>query len=84
MNWASAWFCRGSATETGSHEGMIEHRIEPETIDQVIDRLDATRKKHHQEGAGAMKKLVVAPTSLIHSSTPDGSEPRPTGPGSMA
>ncbi|MCK7546050.1 amidohydrolase family protein [Marinobacter bryozoorum] len=64
--------CRGSATETGSHEGMIEHRIEPETIDQVIDRLDATRKKHHQEGAGAMKKLVVAPTSLIHSSTPDG------------
>ncbi|HCW91291.1 MAG TPA: amidohydrolase [Marinobacter sp.] len=64
--------CRGSATETGSHEGMIEHRIEPETIDQVIDRLDATRKKHHQSGADAMKKLVVAPTSLIHSSTPEG------------
>ncbi|WP_372971712.1 amidohydrolase family protein [Marinobacter sp.] len=64
--------CRGSATETGSHEGMIEHRIKPETIDQVIDRLDATRKKHHQSGPDAMKKLVVAPTSLIHSSTPDG------------
>ncbi|MFL1407208.1 amidohydrolase family protein [Marinobacter sp. M1N3S26] len=64
--------CRGSATETGSHEGMIEHRIEPETIEQVIDRLDATRRKHHQDGPDAMKKLVVAPTSLIHSSTPDG------------
>ncbi|MFN2361430.1 MAG: amidohydrolase family protein [Marinobacter sp.] len=64
--------CRGSATETGSHEGMIEHRIKPETIDQVIDRLDDTRKKHHQNGPDAMKKLVVAPTSLIHSSTPEG------------
>ncbi|WP_328187186.1 amidohydrolase family protein [Marinobacter sp. OP 3.4] len=64
--------CRGSATETGSHEGMIEHRIEPETIEQVIDRLDATRRRHHQDGPNAMKKLVVAPTSLIHSSTPDG------------
>lgn len=64
--------CRGSATETGTHEGMIEHRIEPETIEQVIDRLDATRRKHHQDGPDAMKKLVVAPTSLIHSSTPDG------------
>ena len=51
---------------------MIEHRIEPETIEQVIDRLDATRRKHHQDGPDAMKKLVVAPTSLIHSSTPDG------------
>lgn len=64
--------CRGSATEVGSHEGMIEHRIEPETIDQIIDRLDASRKKHHQDGPNAMKKLVVAPTSLIHSSSPDG------------
>lgn len=64
--------CRGSATETGSHEGMIEHRIEPETIEQVIDRLDVTRRTHHQDGRDAMKKLVVAPTSLIHSSTPDG------------
>lgn len=64
--------CRGSATETGSHEGMIEHRIEPETLDQVIERLDATRRKHHQDGPDAMKKLVVAPTSLIHSSSPDG------------
>jgi len=64
--------CRGSATEQGSHEGMIEHNIEPETLDQVINRLDATRKKHHQPGADAMKKLVVAPTSLIHSSSPEG------------
>lgn len=64
--------CRGNATETGSHEGMIEHRIEPESIEQIIDRLEATRRKHHQSGPDAMKKLVVAPTSLIHSSSPEG------------
>ncbi|WP_323750224.1 amidohydrolase family protein [Marinobacter sp.] len=64
--------CRGSATETGSHEGMIEHKIEPESIEQIIERLDASRKKHHQTGPDAMKKLVVAPTSLIHSSSPEG------------
>ena len=64
--------CRGSATETGSHEGMIKHGVAPESIEQIIDRLDATRKKHHQAGPDAMKKLVVAPTSLIHSSSPEG------------
>jgi len=42
--------CRGSATETGSHEGMIEHKIEPESIDQIIDRLDTTRKNTIKPG----------------------------------
>lgn len=64
--------CRGSATEQGTHEGMIRHRIEPETVDQVLDRLEETRRRHHQPGPDAMKKLVVAPTSLIHSSSPEG------------
>ena len=64
--------CRGSATEVGSHHGMIEHGITPETIDQIIERLDASRTRYHQDGGDAMRKLVVAPTSLIHSSEPDG------------
>lgn len=64
--------CRGNATEQGSHQGMIDHGIEPESIDQVLNRLDHTRKLHHQDGSDAMKKLVVAPTSLIHSSSPEG------------
>jgi len=64
--------CRGSATEQGSHEGMRKSGIKPESLDQVIDRLDATYTKHHQPGPNAMKKLVVAPTSLIHSSSPEG------------
>lgn len=64
--------CRGSATSVGSHHGMIEHGIAPETIDQIIERLDASRVRYHQDGGDVMRKLVVAPTSLIHSSDPDG------------
>ncbi len=64
--------CRGSATEVGSHQGMIEHGISPETLDQILDRLEATRSRYHQSGPDAMRKLVVAPTSLVHSSSADG------------
>lgn len=63
--------CRGGATVQGSHQGMLDHGIEPESIDQSLERMERTRKLHHQPGPDAMKKLVVAPTSLIHSSTPD-------------
>lgn len=64
--------CRGSATEQGSHQGMVEHGIKPETLEQVLQRLDHSRSRYHQPGPDAMRKLVVAPTSLIHSSSADG------------
>ncbi|MEH6388404.1 MAG: amidohydrolase family protein [Pseudomonas profundi] len=64
--------CRGSATEAGTHQGMLEHGIEPESLDQVLNRLEHTRSRYHQPGPDAMRKLVVAPTSLIHSSSVDG------------
>ncbi|NVK38817.1 MAG: amidohydrolase family protein [Gammaproteobacteria bacterium] len=63
--------CRGSATVQGSHRGMKQSGIEPETIDQVIQRMQASMERHHQTSNMAMKKLVVAPTSLIHSSVPE-------------
>jgi len=56
--------CRGSATSVGSHHGMLEHGISPETIGQIIERLDASRVRYHQDGGDAMRKLVVAPTSF--------------------
>jgi cytosine/adenosine deaminase-related metal-dependent hydrolase len=64
--------CRGTATEQGSHQGMIDNGIRPETLDQVLERLEQTRGRYHQNAGDAMRKLVVAPTSLIHSSSPDG------------
>ncbi|WNL39132.1 amidohydrolase family protein [Halomonas sp. PAMB 3232] len=63
--------CRGFATEAGTHKGMARHNILPETLQQVVDRLDHSRKRYHQPQQDAMRRLVVAPTSLIHSSRPD-------------
>ena len=63
--------CRGSATASGSHRGMKSSGIEPETIEQVLQRLEKSREKYHETGAAPMRQLVVAPTSLIHSATPD-------------
>ncbi len=63
--------CRGSATVQGSHRGMLESGIQPESIDQVLQRMQDSVSRHHQSSADAMKKVVVAPTSLIHSSVPE-------------
>lgn len=63
--------CRGNAVETGSHKGMARHGIEPETLDQIFERMDRTLDRYHQPEPDAMRRLVVAPTSLIHSSTPE-------------
>lgn len=62
--------CRGFATETGSHKGMARHAIQPETLEQVLQRLDASLACYHQPQADAMRRLVVSPTSLIHSTGP--------------
>lgn len=63
--------CRGSTTSRGSHRGMQSSPIQPETLDQVIERMEQTRVRYHQEGLMAMRRLVVAPTSLVHSSEPE-------------
>ncbi|MBL34124.1 MAG: amidohydrolase [Oceanospirillaceae bacterium] len=61
--------CRGSTTTKGSHRGMKASTIQPETLGQIIERMDESRVRYHQTGDMAMRKLVVAPTSFIHSST---------------
>lgn len=62
--------CRGSATVQGSHKGMARGGVVPETLDQVMSRMEHSRTRYHQEDGNAMRKLVAAPTSLIHSSSP--------------
>ncbi|PMR72104.1 amidohydrolase family protein [Billgrantia endophytica] len=62
--------CRGCATEAGSHKGMARHAIVPESLELALDRLESSRRRYHQPAGDAMRRLVVAPTSLIHSSNP--------------
>ncbi len=63
--------CRGGSTTIGSHRGLRSTNIQVESVDTMLDRLDYSYSRYHQNGSNALRKLVVAPTSLIHSSTPE-------------
>lgn len=62
--------CRGGATVKGTHKGLAKAGVVPESAEQMISRLEHTRSRYHQEGGSAMRKLVVAPTTIAHSATP--------------
>lgn len=62
--------CRGGATVKGTHKGLAKAGVEPESVELMVNRLESTRSRYHQEGAFAMRKLVVAPTTIAHSVTP--------------
>ncbi len=62
--------CRGGATVKGTHKGLAKAGVLPESTEQMFSRLDRTRSRYHQEGGAAMRKLVVAPTTIAHSATP--------------
>lgn len=61
--------CRGGATTKGNHKGLKDSGISPESLDVTLARLENSYSKYHQHGDMAMRKLVVAPTSLIHTSS---------------
>lgn len=63
--------CRGGATVKGSHKGLAKAGVEPESLEMMLARLDHSRRRYHQDEQNAMRRLVVAPTSIVHSSTPD-------------
>lgn len=60
--------CRGGATVQGSHKGMQDSGIVPESLDLSLDRLNASYKRYHDASPLSMRRLVVAPTSLVHTS----------------
>lgn len=63
--------CRGGATVKGSHKGLAKAGVEPESLEMMLARLDHSRRRYHQDEQNAMRRLVIAPTSIVHSSTPD-------------
>lgn len=63
--------CRGATTATGSHRGMQGSQIQPESLDLALSRIEATRKRYHDASEFSMRRLVVAPTSIVHTSPKD-------------
>lgn len=63
--------CRGGSTHKGSHRGSNTVKIEPETADQFLERLDHAVIRYHDASDDAMSRVVVAPTSIIHTNPPE-------------
>ncbi|MGA1676688.1 MAG: amidohydrolase family protein [Pseudomonadales bacterium] len=63
--------CRGGATQAGTHKGLAGSKHFTESLETWIDRLDETFRRHHDPAPDAMSRLVVAPTSIVHTSTPE-------------
>ena len=64
--------CRGGATSTGSHLGLTNSGlIVNEDLDTMLLRLQDTLHNWHDPTPESMRRLVVAPTSLVHGAEPD-------------
>lgn len=63
--------CRGSSTVSGTHRGFSRAGFQPESIDLCLRRLDDTVSRYHDAAEDAMSRVVVAPTSLVHSNPPE-------------
>ncbi|MFT7219902.1 MAG: 8-oxoguanine deaminase [Candidatus Azotimanducaceae bacterium] len=62
---------RGGATASATHAGLASAPRRTEKLETCLTRMQDTFSKHHNMADDAMTKLAVAPTSLVHSSTPD-------------
>nr|WP_026470165.1 amidohydrolase family protein [Alkanindiges illinoisensis] len=61
--------CRGGATQTRGLEADLPQAMRPEKFDafmQDVERLVAT---YHDPSANAMRRVVMAPTTTLHSTT---------------
>ncbi|GGO77396.1 8-oxoguanine deaminase [Marinobacterium nitratireducens] len=62
--------CRGGTTGKMTHKGMQKAGVEAETLEQYLTRTEAAANLYHQEGDDALSRVVVAPTTLVHSMPP--------------
>ncbi|MFV8816275.1 amidohydrolase family protein [Haliea sp. E17] len=62
--------CRGGGTREGNQQGGAAASLAPEGIDLRIQRMQQLVSDCHDPAADAMVKIAVAPTSVIHASTP--------------
>lgn len=63
--------CRGGATIRGTHKGFASSDRLTENRDLWLQRMEATMRRHHDGSPDAMFRLVVAPTSVIHTTEPE-------------
>ncbi|NVK40808.1 MAG: amidohydrolase family protein [Oceanospirillaceae bacterium] len=62
--------CRGGTTGRMTHKGMQKAGVEAESLEQFLMRTEAVADRYHRDDDDALFKVVVAPTTLVHSMPP--------------
>lgn len=62
--------CRGGATQTRGLESDLPTALRPEKFDAWMADVERLTAKYHQPGAQAFRQVVMAPTTTLHSTTP--------------
>lgn len=62
--------CRGGATQTRGLESDLPTALRPEKFDAWMADVERLVAKYHQPGPHAFRQVVMAPTTTLHSTTP--------------
>ena len=63
--------CRGGGTLTRGLEAELPQALRPEKFDSVIADVERLVSKYHDDSPQAFKRIVMAPTTALHSTTPE-------------
>nr|WP_310617325.1 amidohydrolase family protein [Pantoea cypripedii] len=62
--------CRGGATQSRGLESDLPTALRPEKFETMMDDVERLVTQYHQPDAFAMRQVVMAPTTTLHSTTP--------------
>ena len=62
--------CRGGATQTRGLESELPQALRAEKFEDYIFDVERLVQQYHQKDTNAMRKIVMAPTTCLHSTTP--------------
>lgn len=63
--------CRGGATQTRQLEAELPQAMRPEKIDDYLADVARLTQQYHDPAADSYRRIVMAPTTTLHSTTPD-------------
>ena len=62
--------CRGGATQTRGLESALPTALRPERFDDWMQDVERLVGRYHQPQSDATRRIVMAPTTTLHSTTP--------------
>ncbi|WP_215846749.1 amidohydrolase family protein [Candidatus Pantoea bituminis] len=62
--------CRGGATQSRGLESSLPTALRPEKFDRWMEDVERLVQRYHQPSQHAMRRVVMAPTTTLHSTTP--------------